>query len=40
MGLRSSLDRMLTVDQVHVLRHNVLVEGRSQRQVATELGSS
>jgi transposase len=29
---------MLKVDQVHVVRHKVLVEGRSQRQVATELG--
>jgi len=28
------------VDQVHVLRHKVLVEGRSQRQVAKELGIS
>ena len=26
------------MDQVHVVRHKVLVEGRSQRQVATELG--
>ena len=40
MGLRGPLERMLTVDQVHVLRHKVLVEGRSQRQVATELGIS
>src|SRR5690349_1741467 len=31
---------MLKVDQVHVLRHKVLVEGRSQRQVARELGIS
>jgi transposase len=29
---------MLKVDQVHVLRHKVLVEGRSQRRVAKELG--
>jgi transposase len=29
---------MLRVDQVHVVRHKVLVEGRSQRQVAKELG--
>jgi transposase len=29
---------MLRVDQVHVVRHKVLVEGRSQRQVARELG--
>jgi transposase len=29
---------MLRVDQVHVVRHRVLVEGRSQRQVARELG--
>jgi transposase len=28
---------MLRVDQVHVVRHKVLVEGRSQRQVAKEL---
>jgi len=28
------------VDQVHVLGHKVLVEGRSQRQVAKELGIS
>ncbi len=27
---------MLRVDQVHVIRHKVLVEGRSQRQVAKE----
>ncbi len=31
---------MLKVDQVHVLRHKVLVEGRSARQVARELGIS
>jgi transposase len=31
---------MLKVDQVHLLRHKVLVEGRSQRQVAKELGIS
>jgi transposase len=31
---------MLKVDQVHVLRHKVLVEGRSARQVAKELGIS
>jgi hypothetical protein len=37
-ALRSSLGGMLKVDQVHVLRHKVLVEGRSQRQVAKELG--
>jgi predicted transcriptional regulator len=29
---------MLRVDQVHVVRHKVLVEGRSQRRVAKELG--
>ena len=40
MGLQSPLERMLKVDQVHVLRHKVLVEGRSQRQVAKELGIS
>ena len=38
--LRSPLGGMLKVDQVHVLRHKVLVEGRSQRQVAKELGIS
>jgi transposase len=31
---------MLRVDQVHVVRHKVLVEGRSQRAVARELGLS
>src|SRR6516164_8535834 len=31
---------MLRVDQVHVIRHKVLVEGRSRRQVAKELGIS
>lgn len=36
--LRSPLGGMLRVDQVHVVRHKVLVEGRSQRQVAKELG--
>ena len=30
--------RMLRMDQVHVVRHKVLVEGRSQRAVARELG--
>jgi transposase len=34
------LERMLRVDQVHVIRHQVLVEGRSQRQVGRELGIS
>src|SRR5262249_21102745 len=33
---RGSLERMLKVDQVHVIRHKVLVEGRSQRQVAKD----
>ena len=28
------------MDQVHVIRHQVLVEGRSQRQVANEFGIS
>ena len=28
------------MDQVHVIRHKVLVEGRSQRQVAKEFGIS
>jgi transposase len=31
---------MLKVDQVHVIRHKVLVDGRSQRQVAREFGIS
>jgi transposase len=31
---------MLKVDQVHVIRHKVLVEGRSQRQIAKEFGVS
>src|SRR5688500_2320402 len=31
---------MLKVDQVHVIRHKVLVEGRSQRQIAKEFGIS
>lgn len=31
---------MLRVDQVHVIRHKVLVDGRSQRQVAREFGIS
>ena len=31
---------MLTVDRVHVIRHKVLVDGRSQRQVAKEFGIS
>ena len=31
---------MLRMDQVHVVRHRVLVEGRSQRAVARELGIS
>ena len=39
-GIRGSLERMLRMDQVHVVRHKVLVEGRSQRAVARELGLS
>jgi transposase len=31
---------MLKVDQVHVIRHKVLVDGRSQRRVAKEFGIS
>jgi hypothetical protein len=31
---------MLKVDQVHGIRHKVLVEGRSQRQIAKEFGIS
>ena len=45
VGLRGwralgSAGRMLRMDQVHVVRHKVLVEGRSQRRVARELGIS
>jgi transposase len=35
-----SAERTLRVDQVHVVRHKVQVEGRSQRAVARELGLS
>jgi hypothetical protein len=38
--LCGSLEGMLKVDQVHVIRHKVLVDGRSQRQVAKEFGIS
>ena len=31
---------MLRMDQVHVIRHKVLDEGQSMRQVARELGLS
>jgi transposase len=31
---------MLRMDQVHVIRHKVLVEGQSIRRVARELGIS
>ncbi|MFN0147655.1 MAG: IS21 family transposase [Dehalococcoidia bacterium] len=31
---------MLKLDQVHVIRHKVLVEGRSRREVAEEMGVS
>jgi len=31
---------MLRMDQVHVIRHQVLVEGRSQRQVPKTFGTS
>src|SRR5215203_2356499 len=40
MGRRHPLERMVRVDQVHVIRHKVLVEGRTQRAVARELGIS
>ncbi len=40
VALRGPLEGMLRVDQVHVIRHKVLVEGRSARQVAKELGIS
>jgi len=39
-GDPGSAGRMLKMDQVHVVRHKVLVEGRSQRSVARELGLS
>ena len=39
-GCFGSARRMLKVDQVHVVRHQVLVEGRSQRRVAREFGIS
>ena len=39
-GDPGSAGRMLRMDQVHVVRHKVLVEGRSQRSVARELGLS
>ena len=32
--------RMLRMDQVHVIRHKVLVEGQSIRKTAKELGVS
>lgn len=31
---------MLRMDQVHVMRHKVLVEGRSRPSVAREMGVS
>ena len=31
---------MLRMDQVHVIRHKVLIEGRSRRSVAREMGVS
>ena len=31
---------MLKVEQVHVIRHKVMVEGESQRKVAREMGVS
>jgi transposase len=40
LPLRGLLEGMLKVDQVHVIRHKVLVEGRSQRQIAKEFGIS
>lgn len=33
-------ERMLKVEQVHVIRHKVLMEGQSQRQVARDMGLS
>jgi len=39
-GDPGSAGRMLRMDQVHVVRHKVLIEGRSQRSVARELGLS
>ena len=40
LPLRGLLEGMLKVDQVHVIRHKVLVEGRSQRRIAKEFGIS
>src|SRR2546428_13760798 len=40
LPLRGLLEGMLKVDQVHVIRHKVLVEGRSQRRGAKEFGIS
>ena len=31
---------MLRMDQVHVIRHKVLIDGRSRRSVAREMGFS
>ena len=31
---------MLRMEQVHVIRHKVLIEGRGQRQAAREMGLS
>ena len=36
-GDPGSAGRMLRMDQVHIVRHKVLVEGRTQRSVAREL---
>src|SRR5437867_10687269 len=36
----SAGEEMLRMDQVHVIRHKVRVEGRSGRQVAREMGLS
>ena len=33
-------ERMLRMEQVHVIRHKVLIEGQSQRRVAREMGLS
>jgi hypothetical protein len=33
-------ERMLKVEQVHVIRHKVLLEGQSQRKVARDMGLS
>jgi len=40
MSPGSAGGRMLRIDQVHVIRHKVLVEGQSIRSVAREMAIS